>query len=94
MKMLKVILLGFIVVMFSGVSLAKGPAGGAAGSGGSSGAGTKTQDKDRIHTPGTGTAPPAVVPAADKTGTKTQDKDRIHTPGTGTAPPAVVPATN
>jgi hypothetical protein len=56
--------------------------------------GTKKQDKDRIHTPGTGTATPSAAPSADKAGIKKQDKDRIHTPGTGTATPAVVPATN
>ena len=56
--------------------------------------GIKKQDKDRIHTPGTGTGNPAATPSADKTGIKKQDQDRIHTPGTGTATPAVVPVTN
>jgi hypothetical protein len=117
MKMLKVILLGVMVFMFSSVSLAKGPSGGGGGGGGnassrSTGGGTGGQgtksgqpaDKGQGNTdnvkPENGdrtrdqTRDQTKDQTKDQTGTKKQDRDRIHTPGTGTATPAVVPATN
>jgi hypothetical protein len=115
MKMLKVILLGVMVFMFSSVSLAKGPAGGGGGGGassrsaggGSGGQGTKSgqpADKGQGNTdnvkPENGdqtrdqSRDQTRDQTKDQTGTKKQDRDRIHTPGTGTATPAVVPATN
>jgi hypothetical protein len=115
MKMLKVILLGVMVFMFSSVSLAKGPAGGGGGGGGGGGAssrsagggsggqGTKSgqpADKGQGNTDnvkpenGDKTRDQTRDQTKDQTGTKKQDRDRIHTPGTGTATPAVVPATN
>ncbi len=111
MKMLKVILLGVMVFMFSSVSLAKGPAGGGGGGGassrsaggGSGGQGTKSgqpADKGQGNTDnvkpenGDKTRDQTRDQTKDQTGTKKQDRDRIHTPGTGTATRAVVPATN
>jgi len=115
MKMLKVILLGVMVFMFSSVSLAKGPAGGGGGGGGGGGAssrsagggsggqGTKSgqpADKGQGNTDnvkpenGDKTRDQTRDQTKDQTGTKKQDRDRIHTPGTGTATPAVVPVTN
>lgn len=113
MKMLKVILLGVMVFMFSSVSLAKGPSGGGGGGGGnassrSTGGGTGGQgtksgqpaDKGQGNTDnvkpenGDKTRDQTRDQTKDQAGTKKQDRDRIHTPGTGTATPAVVPATN
>ena len=118
MKMLKVILLGVMVFMFSSVSLAKGPGGGSGGSGGSGassrsagggsgGQGTKSgqpADKGQGNTDNVKsengdktrdqTRDQSRDQTRDQTGTKKQDRDRIHTPGTGTATPAAVPATN
>ena len=113
MKMLKVILLGVMVFMFSSVSLAKGAGGSGGGAssrsagGGSGGQGTKSgqpADKGQGNTdnvkPENGdktrdqTRDQTKDQTKDQTGTKKQDRDRIHTPGTGTATPAAVPATN
>jgi len=108
MKMLKVILLGVMVFMFSSVSLAKGPGGGGGGSGGQGTKSGQPADKGQGNTdnvkPENGdktrdqtrdqSRDQTRDQTKDQTGTKKQDRDRIHTPGTGTATPAVVPATN
>jgi hypothetical protein len=104
MKMLKVILLGVMVFMFSSVSLAKGPGGGGGGSGGQGTKSGQPADKGQGNTdnvkPENGdktrdqTKDQTRDQTKDQTGTKKQDRDRIHTPGNGTATPAAVPATN
>lgn len=100
MKMLKVILLGVMVFMFSSVSLAKGPGGGGGGSGGQGTKSGQPADKGQGNTDnvkpenGDKTRDQTRDQTKDQTGTKKQDRDRIHTPGNGTATPAAVPATN
>lgn len=98
MQVVRVLVLGLMVLIFTGASVAKGGGGGQGGRSGQ--AADKGQSKLKNANSGSGdqirdqTQDKTKDQTQDQTRSKVQDRDRIHTPNTGTTTPTTEPASN